>query len=222
MGKLLLSIVVAASVASWLTACVTTDDNATMGRSVDGTRTVSTPLEDMKPRNFMLNIVDLEKLPPLDNVRAYRRTRDNNAVGQFIRYDSSRSILAVEHVSSGWFDSKQTRTFLILEKNQARAEESMKDHERRNIEWVESKKIYDFRSRGGWVHLAKIGTQQTTCIFGGVGFLSEGKGSPEIAVGENIYDTLIDLRDCSTERALKDYAEFFEGVKLVPAGYNRD
>ena len=63
---------------------------------------------------------------------------------------------------------------------------------------------------------------QTTCIFGGVGFLSEGKGSPEIAVGENIYDTLIDLRDCSTERALKDYAEFFEGVKLVPAGYNRD
>ena len=69
--------------------------------------------------------------------------------------------------------------------------------------------------------MAKLSTGKTECILGVMGFLSRGKSPPETVGAEDIFDTLVSVRDCSGERGFEAYAEFLNGVKLVSSGYNR-
>ena len=198
--------------------CVTIEigDPVTKGKAVGGKTIHYGEWKAKKPRDIMINLVDFEKHPPLDRVTVEERIRDNQITNQRVHFDGGQSVISMEHVWS-YFDPARDRDILLgLEGNRTFLSKSF---ERDRITWEESKKVYRYGRRGGWIHHARIGPK--TCILGHIGLLSTGKDLPS-GVSGDVYDTSIRLRDCSGKRLLKDYEKFFNGVKLVPQGYNRD
>lgn len=198
--------------------CVTIEigDPVTKGKAVGGKTIHYGEWKAKKSRDIMINLVDFEKHPPLDRVTVEERIRDNQITNQRVHFDGGQSVISMEHVWS-YFDPARDRDILLgLEGNRTFLSKSF---ERDRITWEESKKVYRYGRRGGWIHHARIGPK--TCILGHIGLLSTGKDLPSSVSGD-VYDTSIRLRDCSGKRLLKDYEKFFNGVKLVPQGYNRD
>ena len=197
--------------------CVTIEigDPVTKGEAVGGKTIHYGEWKIKKPRDIMINLVDFEKHPPLDRVTVKERIRDNQITNQRVHFDGGQSVISMEH-TWGYFDPAWNKDVLELEGNKTFLSKSF---ERDRITWEESKKVYRYGRRGGWIHHARIGPK--TCILGQVDLLSTGKDLPS-GVSGDVYDTSIRLRDCSGKRLLKDYEKFFNGVKLVPQGYNRD
>lgn len=201
--------------------CATSDRVTLKSKNPSGGTSYYDEWKAKEPRDILINLVDLEKHPPFVQVTVKERMRNNRIKRQRVRFDGGQSRIIVDHQISGYFNPNENDKYLFtLESARAfLSKHWLKSSERDRIVWEESKKIYRYGRRGGWIHRARIGPK--TCILGFVALLSRAKGAPSTYSGD-IYDTGIFPRDCSGKRLLKDYEKFFNGVKLVPQGYNRD
>lgn len=201
--------------------CATSDRVTTKSENPSGGTSYYGEWKAKEPRDILINLVDLEKRPPFDQVTVDERMRNNRMKRQRVRFDGGESRIIVDHQISGYFNPNENDKYLFrLESAKAfLSKHWLKSFERDRIVWGKSKKIYRYGRLGGWIHRARIDPK--TCIFGFVALLSRAKGPPSNYSGD-IYDTGIFPRDCSGKRRLEDYEKFFNGVKLVPRGYNRD
>ena len=211
----------AAALALLAAACVTSDRVTTKSQNPSGGTSYYGEWKAKESHDILINLVDLKKHPPLDQVTVDEQMRNNRVKRQRVRFDRDQSRIVVDHQISGYFNPNENDRYILrLESAKAfLSKHWLESFERDRVVWEESKKIYHHGRRGGWIHRARIGPK--TCILGFVGLLSRAKGSPSTYSGD-IYDTAIFPRDCSGKRLLKDYERFFNSVKLVPSGYNRD
>ena len=199
------------------TAILATVAVADEKRRTDSGRVVQfSDWKDRKPHEAMINVIDLEKFPPIEEVTVQQRTRDNAMTRQRIRFDRMQVSIMVDHFPVGYFALSATDTVHSESKTKARVRKyGLKSHERDEATFEESRKVYSYGRRGGWVHAVEIGPRKS-CVFGMMGLLSRGKSAPT-----EQYDTIISIKDCSGNRSIKHYEAFLKDLKMVPPEYNR-
>ena len=186
-----------------------------IGRDVGGPPTYRTAWTAIEPHELLINIADLEEAA-LSN--AERRGRDNRLVQQRVRLDGGSGRIFLEHSISGYYNERSTRNA----NDPASSKKGISRYYGKigRFDYEESRKVYTYGERGGWVHRVRNRVTDRTCIFAQVAFLSD-QAKLHGSVTDERYDTVVRLRDCSRKRSLNQTEAFLNRMKIVPPEYNR-
>ena len=183
-------------------------------RDVSGTVMDLAEWREIKPREVVVNIVDLEHVRA---TRAQERARDNRGIQQRVWFNGVDGYIWIEHFPVARFNEHVTRRL----QDPSYSEKLVANfYRKRDLRYdlQESRRIHSPYGRSGWVRQARRRQTGDTCDFASVGFLSDASKQP---AGAETYDTILYFRDCSGEGSLDDLAAWFEDVKIVPPEYNR-
>ena len=197
-----------------LAACVT--NTATTGRDNQGRVTHHTEWRNIEPHEAIINIADLKGASePRFLLRTEQRARDNVIVEQRIRFNGMMGYIYVQQAPI--FNYATTEQFNDPSVFKKKIDEFY-GKRARDVDYDESRKIYNHGKRGGWLHVVR--DPDRACIFARVGFL-EDSGNKSSVVTDELYDTLVTFRDCSGKRSADDIETFLNGIKIIPPEYNR-
>ena len=184
-------------------------------RDSGGTEMDLSVWHEIKPHEFLLNIVDL---PNVDLHRAQRRVRDKRAEQYRTKFDSGKGFMFVEHFLSARYTENSSEAFRAGESTRKTAEGFWK-RAKESFEIEDKRKVYAFSERGGWVYATRGRTNGRRCILARMGFLSDPAKAAQSTY--EVYDSGISYRDCSGKRTLDDVVTWLNGAKIVEPNYNR-
>ena len=191
-------------------------------RTIDGKVVRHGEWRSMKPKEAVINIADRKDFSHSTFfLRTQQRTRDNAVVEQRLRFNGMAGYIGVQRARI--FNYAATRYF-----NDQKAAKKKIDRfygrQIRTSDYEDARKIYRYGTRGGWLHVVRDKPRQNapdrTCIFASLGFLDDRANIPS-TMGDELYDTLIDFRDCSGRRTADDVEAFLNDLKIVRPEYNR-
>ena len=184
-------------------------------RTIGGTLTTVTEWTAIKPRELVINIVDL---PNAEVSRAEYRKRNNGlTVQQRAWFDGRKGFVYLEHLFSYIYNENATFHFQDPETTKKLTARYCQ-RAKKTCEIVDTRKVHAYGERSGWVRLIRIRETGRRCIGARVAFLSADKFH---TLPEERYDTGITYRDCSGKRTLDDVVQWLEGAKIVEPSYNR-
>ena len=190
--------------------------------STDGSSTTMslTPWRDLGPYDVVVNIADL---PGANVLLVRQRERDNEGILQLVVFDGGQGQMFVEYFSSNIFSEHVTRKIQEVSYSKRTAADYWA-RSKEPFDHIESRKIYAYSDRGGWIHFTLGRNTNRACFIAKLGFLSEtGAGAahgPAELTAEH-YDTVITLFDCSGKRTLDQVAAWLRAAKIVDSDYNR-
>ena len=191
-------------------------DGGSIGKTVGGVPTHRTAWKRIAPREIVVNVIDLKGAA---FTGAEQRRRDNALVQQRAWFDDGRGWLWIEHNVIGRFNRRTTWHF----NDPDAAKDCIAAYyagRGQAFTYAESRQVYAPWERGGWIHLVRSPDTDAPCVFALVGFLST-PAKLHSRITEEVFDTGIDMRDCSGARSLEETESFLRGMKIVPSGYNR-
>ena len=172
---------------------------------------------DIPPYEITVNIIDLREV---DVWKAQQRIRDNAVLQQqaFIGDGAGRLLL---HHAPSYTDGVSEHAAMAYQEAALSRKAAVRfwSINGEPFDYEESRKIYNYGERAGWVHMTRSRTSSRRCIIARVAFLSDqAKGS--LSPSE-VYDSVVSLDDCSGKRTLRETVEWLKNLKIVPVEYNR-
>ena len=184
-------------------------------RDTGGTTISLSNWQAIEPEELVVNVGDLKGATIWD---AEYRVRDNHIWHQRAMLGLG-GFVSISHIPSSRVVYNRQVTLRVndLDYLKQRIERSYSKRGK-FVTFEESKKIYRFGRRGGWLIRAYHADARRNCWMGRIGFISEphkGDGLSEK------YDTLFEFRDCTGERSMEEMEAFLHGMKIVDSDYNR-
>lgn len=195
---------------------------AAADRTIGGKIVSHTEWRTMKPQEAVINIADLEGFSHSTFfLRTQQRTRDNVIVEQRLRFNGMDGYIWVQRAPI--FDYATTKHFNDQKSAQKKIDRFY-GKRIRTVDYEEARRIYRYGTRGGWLHVVRDKLRRNapdrTCIFASLGFLDDRANIPSTTADE-LYDTVINFRDCSGRRTADDVEAFLNDLRIVRPEYNR-
>ena len=166
------------------------------------------PLEYTKWRSISADRV-LVKVNELGPVRKAReRLRDKEMIQQEIWAGGAKVI--IRHIPSRTYGAATTK---FVSKSSSLKKRVHRYYSKKGLEvgFGDSRRVIEKGERSGWVLESSAGGK--ACLFGVTGFLSDA-GKTNVS-GEERYDTVVWLQDCSGNRSIDVAAAFMESLEVV-------
>ena len=168
--------------------------------------------KEIPPEEIVVNLFDLKGIRV---AQTQSRMQNNAVVNQ--RSQLLRGFIDIQHTPANVFNIPASDTIRDADLLKGQFHRLV-DPPGLSFELKESRQLYAFNERGGWLHSFEATTGGSTCFIGRTGFLSEpGKNWD---AGER-YDTFMLLLDCSGERSIDQTEAWLRGMSIVSPGYNR-
>lgn len=168
--------------------------------------------KEIPPEDIVINLSDLKGIHVF---RANSRMQNKEVVNQ--RFHFLRGLVDIQYAPIGAFNQTATASVQQPDEVEDRIHRLFKVP-RDDVRLVESRTLYAFNERGGWLHAFRIGEATHACFLSDAAFLSEPGKNWDAA---ERYDTLVLLLDCSGERSIDETEAWLKGMSIVSPGYNR-
>ena len=163
------------------------------------------------PEDIVVNLYDLRDTVA---VGTQMRTRDNALIEQ--RAQILMGGIHIQHSTAGVFDETSTASIRGAADVEKRMRAGLGD-EGKGAELKDSRNLYAFGERGGWLLVFDLAPSGRTCYMTQTGFLSDpGK---QWGASER-YDTFVSFYDCSQRRSLYEIETWIKGMSIVSSEYN--
>lgn len=196
-------------------ACVTSGTVDTSHKDIGGKTIHLTEWRDIKPYQLRINVADAAMGAAIHE--AQQRIRDNDVLNQQAKFD--RGWIFVEYlIDPGLhYDALTVRRLKSEAASKQRIQGAFSN---RRLVYEDSVQIEQRGRQIGWAHLIRNpNNEELTCIYAWTAILSPGKVVQDKF--DDVYDTTVELLDCSMVSPFAGVVGFLSGLKVVKPEYNR-
>ena len=165
----------------------------------------------LPPEEIIVNLYDLRNVVA---VRTRTRTRNNAVVEQQASF--LLGVIHIQHAPANLFNQTATDSLRHAAEAEGQFRQLLGRRDKR-VELADSRDLYAFGERGGWLHIFDLVESGQTCYASRTGFLSDSGKNWDAA---ERYDTIVMFYDCSAHRSLHEIETWLKGMRLVSSEYN--